>query len=129
MKLKDRILIVIGFIFLTIGVIGLFFPVLPTTPFVLLASACFTSSKRLTDWLKRSNLFGDYIINYKERKGLKKITVIKSLSFLWIMLFISITVIQALWSAILLSCIGIAVTIHVVWMSKPKEKRVNDIRI
>lgn len=122
MKLKAKILIVIGFIFLILGAIGLFFPVLPTTPFVLLASACFTSSKRLSNWLRRNKLFGDYITNYKDRKGLMKITVIKSLSFLWIMLIISIVVIQSLWSSILLPCIGVAVTIHILWIAKPKKR-------
>lgn len=120
MNIKGRFLIVIGFLFLILGIVGLFFPILPTTPLVLLASGCFTSSPRLSSWLKKNQLFGDYITNYKERKGLKKITVIKSLSFLWIMLILSTIVIHSLWSTIVLPSIGVAVTIHVLWMARPK---------
>ncbi|WP_099466859.1 YbaN family protein [Konateibacter massiliensis] len=122
MEIKNKILIAIGFMFLLIGGIGLFLPVLPTTPFVLVAAACFSSNKKLTDWLKKSKLFGEYITNYKERKGLSTITVIKSLSFLWIMLIISIVYIHSMWAAILLPCIGIAVTTHILIIARPKEK-------
>lgn len=123
MNLKRRLLIGLGFIFLLIGAIGVFFPVLPTTPFVLLAAGCFTSSKRLSDWLIRSKLFGEYIINYRERNGLRRKTVIISLSFLWAMLIISILCMHSIWSLILLTCVGVAVTIHILWIARPKTKR------
>lgn len=121
MKLKQIILICFGFAFLLVGIIGVFLPVLPTTPFIILASFCFTSSKRLSEWLMKSRFFGEYITNYKERKGLSKTTVIKSLVFLWIMLTISILSIASLWSAILLPFIGAAVTVHILMIAKPKE--------
>jgi uncharacterized membrane protein YbaN (DUF454 family) len=121
MKLKQKILNSIGFIFLFIGMIGIFLPILPTTPFVLVASFCFASNKKLSDWLKKSKLFGEYITNYKERNGLSKTTVIKSISFLWIMLSISMLVISSLWAVILLTCIGSAVTVHILMIAKPKE--------
>ena len=124
MSIKDRLLIILGFIFLAIGAIGLFFPILPTTPFVLLAAACFTSSKKLSNGLANSQLFGEYIINYRERNGLSNKAVIRSLSFLWSMLMLSIIYIRSLWSTILMPCIGIAVTIHILWIAKPKEKKV-----
>ena len=123
MKLKQKLLIGLGFVFLTLGAIGIFLPVLPTTPFVLLASACFASSKRLTEWLKKSKLFGEYIINYQDRNGLKKSTVIKSLSFLWVMLLLSMYLIGETWAVLLLSFIGSAVTIHILVIAKPKEHR------
>ena len=122
MKLKQKILIGLGFLFLLLGAIGIFLPVLPTTPFVLLASACFSSSKRLTLWLKKSKVFGEYITNYQERNGLKRSTVIKSLSFLWIMLILSMVLIAQIWSVILLTSIGSIVTIHILIIAKPKEK-------
>ena len=123
MKLKQKLLIGLGFVFLTLGAIGIFLPVLPTTPFVLLASACFASSKRLTEWLKKRKLFGEYIINYQDRNGLKKSTVIKSLSFLWVMLLLSMYLIGETWAVLLLSFIGSAVTIHILVIAKPKENR------
>lgn len=121
MNLKKKILIIIGFVFLLIGAIGIFLPILPTTPFVLVAAGCFTSSKRLSEWLKKSKLFGEFIINYRERKGLSNRTVIRSLGFLWIMLTISVISIHSLWSAILMPCVGIAVTTHIILTAKPKK--------
>lgn len=123
MSLKNRLLIILGFVFLVIGAIGVFFPVWPTTPFVLLAAGCFTSSKRLSNWLKKSKFFGEYITNYRERNGLSTRTVIKSLGFLWTMLILSAICVHTLWLTILLFCIGIAVTTHILWIAKPKVKR------
>jgi uncharacterized membrane protein YbaN (DUF454 family) len=123
MNFKKRLLIILGFVFLLLGGIGIFVPILPTTPFVLLAAGCFTSSKKLSNWLENSKLFGEYIVNYRERKGLSKKTVIKSLSFLWIMLAISVVHIGSLWAVILMPCIGIAVTVHILCIAKPKEKK------
>ena len=120
MSLKQKILIIIGFLFLGLGLLGIVLPVLPTTPFVLLASACFASNKKLSGWLSKSKLFGEYIVNYKERNGLKKTTVAKSLSFLWIMLFLSMYFIGAIWAVILLTVVGTAVTVHILVMAKPK---------
>jgi len=129
MKLKQKLLIGIGFLFLLLGAIGIFLPVLPTTPFVLLAAACFSSSKRLTAWLKKSKLFGEYITNYQERNGLKRSTVIKSLGFLWIMLILSMVLIAQIWTLILLTSIGSAVTAHILIIAKPKEKHDGTVNI
>lgn len=123
MNLKNKLLIILGFIFFFMGAVGIFIPVFPTTPFMILAAGCFTSSKRLSAWLEKSKLFGEYITNYRERNGLSKVTVIRSLSFLWIMLMISVIYINSLWAIILMPSIGIAVTTHILWMSKPKPNK------
>lgn len=122
MMLKNRLLTILGFLFLGIGAIGIALPVLPTTPFVLLAAGCFSSNPRLTEWLHKNSIFSNYITNYKERNGLEKRTVVISLVFLWTMLGISIVVIQKLWAAILLPSIGVAVTIHILCIARPKKK-------
>ncbi|HWQ74261.1 MAG TPA: YbaN family protein [Syntrophomonas sp.] len=122
MTIKSRLLIILGFLLLGVGAIGIFLPVLPTTPFVLAAAVCFSGSPRLTAWLRKSRLFSDYITNYQERNGLSRRTVLTSLAFLWIMLGISVAVIKALWAAILMPCIGLAVTIHILCIARPKNK-------
>ncbi|MGI6176627.1 MAG: YbaN family protein [Christensenellales bacterium] len=120
---KSRLLIVLGFVLLAIGAAGIVLPVLPTTPFVLAAAACFSGSARLTAWLHKSRVFSDYITNYKERKGLQKRSVLISLTFLWVTLGVSVALIKALWAAIFLPCVGIAVTIHILYMARrPKGK-------
>ncbi len=121
MKMKHRVLIILGFVLLGFGAPGIFLPLLPTTPFVLAAAACFSGNAKLTGWLHKSKLFSDYIKNYKERGGLQKRSVVISLIFLWTMLGISIAWLQAVWAAILFPCIGVAVTVHILCMARPKH--------
>lgn len=68
---KRAAFILAGFVFLAIGAIGVFIPILPTTPFILLSAACFyKSSERMHHWVTNNKLFGDYIRNYREGKGI-----------------------------------------------------------
>lgn len=120
-KTKRRLLVVLGFVLLAVGALGIFLPILPTTPLVLAAAGCFSGNPKLTAWLRRSPFFADYITCYKKRKGLKKSTVIISLVFLWAMLVLSVFRIQTVWSTILFSVVGLAVTIHIVYISRPKK--------
>jgi len=58
-----------GFLSLILGVIGIFLPVLPTTPFVLLAAGCFArSSPKLHHWLRNTSLFGNILVNWEQNK-------------------------------------------------------------
>lgn len=118
---KGRLLVILGFLLLGLGAIGIFLPILPTTPFVLAAAACFSGNKRLSAWLRKSRFFSDYLTSYSERTGLRKSTVIISLVFLWIMMGISVAWLKTLWASILLPAIGIAVTVHILYMSLPKK--------
>jgi uncharacterized protein len=76
--------ITVGFICLFFGAIGMVLPILPTTPFLLAASACFCkSSPKLNFWLLNNKWFGNYIKNYKAGKGLPLKTKITVLAVLW----------------------------------------------
>ncbi len=74
------VLIGLGSIFLGLGVLGVFLPVLPTTPFVLLAGACYArSSERLHQWLLNSRVLGPSIREWDENRSIgrpAKITAI-----------------------------------------------------
>ncbi len=84
------LLIVAGSISLAVGAIGVFLPILPTTPFLLLAAACYyRSSKRMHRWLLNNKWFGEYIRNYKEGRGLPLKTKIATLALLWITIGVS----------------------------------------
>ena len=68
----------------------------------------------------------EYIKNYRDRNGISRKTMMISLIFLWAMLIISTLHIRKLWFICLMALIGTAVTIHIVWISKPKKRDRND---
>ncbi|HEB93358.1 MAG TPA: DUF454 domain-containing protein [Gammaproteobacteria bacterium] len=69
------ILISLGFLFVALGGLGLVLPVMPTTPFLLLAAACFArSSPRFHDWLLNIHVFGSLIKNWQETRSIPKKT-------------------------------------------------------
>lgn len=116
-------LTVLGFVFLGFGAIGLVLPIWPTTPFVLLSVACFSSTPRIRAKIMRIPFFRDHIENYEKRTGLPRRTVSISLVWLWAMLIISIAIIKTLWISILLIFIGIAVTTHILLMARARNNR------
>ena len=61
MKLINILFILLGLIFTGIGMIGVLVPVLPTTPFLILASYCFVrGSDKFHNWLKATKVYKDY---------------------------------------------------------------------
>ena len=121
MIIKKIVLTILGFIFLGFGAIGIFLPVWPTTPFVLVAVACFSFNPVLKAKLMKIEFIKEHSVNYKERTGLKKKTVIASLALLWISMSVSIILTDKGWLTILLALIGVAVTIHILCIAKPKN--------
>jgi uncharacterized membrane protein YbaN (DUF454 family) len=74
----------IGIISVGLGTAGIFLPLLPTTPFLLLAAACFIrSSDRLYRWLIHNPWFGSYIRNYQEHRALPLRAKVTALILLW----------------------------------------------
>lgn len=72
-KLFKGIYIILGIIFLGVGIIGIVLPVLPTTPFVLLASFCLAKgSDRINNRFKKTKIYREYILNFKENGLTKK---------------------------------------------------------
>lgn len=115
MKLLKAFLIVIGFIAVGLGILGMFLPILPTTPFLLLAAACFAkSSNRFYHWLLNNKWFGSYIKNYREGKGIPLKIKIMALGFLWSTILLStIFFLDNIYVRIVLLLIALAVTIHI----------------
>ena len=113
--LIKTILITAGIFCVGLGITGIFLPVLPTTPFLLLAAALFIrSSKRLYNWLLNNRLFGKYIRDYLEKNGLPLKIKISAISLLWITIGCSVVfVVQILLVRIILILIAIGVTTHI----------------
>lgn len=118
-KIENRflrgILTVLGTILLGLGILGIILPLLPTTPFLLLAAACYSrSSKRFYNWLLGNKWFGMYIKNYREGKGVPLSAKILSVSFLWLtILFSTLFLVENLYVRIILLLVATGVTIHI----------------
>ena len=109
------VLIIAGSFFLGLGIIGIFLPLLPTTPFILLAVSCYArSSKRLHDWLLNNRWIGSYAKNYREGKGIPYKAKVVSISILWVVIGYSVFfVVHILLIKILLIFIAAGVTLHI----------------
>ncbi len=112
-NVKKYIFIFIGSLSLALGIIGIFLPIIPTTPFLLLTSFFYLkSSKKLHDWLINHKLFGEYIYNYITYKGVKKKDKITSLALLYLTLSISFYLVDIMHVRFFLIIVAIGVTIH-----------------
>lgn len=109
-----------------LGAVGLIVPVWPTTPFVLLSIWCFSSMPKIRSKILSISFFRQYYESYTKGSGLSKKTVAASLVFLWSMLIISMLMSKKLFAAIILSTIGVAVTIHIIMIAKKKTKAYNE---
>jgi uncharacterized protein len=114
-KFLKILLIISGTISLVLGIIGIFIPLLPTTPFLLLTAACYIrSSDKFYRKLIENKIIGNYIRNYREKKTLPFKIKITSIAFLWItILYAIIFVAEYLWLRILLGLIAAGVTYHI----------------
>lgn len=126
--LKKYIYIISGFIALGLGVLGIFLPVLPTTPFLLLSAACFSKgSKRFYDALLANKYLGNYIKNYRDKKGLPIREKIITGVLLWVTISISaIFFVDPLWLKFLLFIIAISVSIHLIILKTYKAEKTSD---
>ena len=108
--------IIVGTIALVIGAIGLFLPVIPTTPLILLAAACYyRGSDRLHTWILSSRWFGETIKNYQEGRGLTCDTKVWAISMMWLMILISAWFfVSSLFVRVAIICVAIGVTVYLV---------------
>ena len=127
-RLIRGVLIIAGTLSLGLGIIGIFIPLLPTTPFLLITAYCyFRSSKKLYNWLISNKWFGSYIRNYYEGRGIPLNVKILSVSFLWLTIGFSIYfVVKLLIVWIILIIIAIGVTIHILTIKTLKEEPVEE---
>jgi hypothetical protein len=109
------IMVFAGFLSVALGITGIFVPLLPTTPFLLLAAwFFFRSSEKLYHKLINHKYLGPYIKNYRENKSITKRTKIATIALLWTTIMISaVYATSNLYVRILLLVIAIGVTIHV----------------
>jgi len=117
---KRRLLFAAGTLCTGLGIIGIFVPILPTTPFLLLAAACYMrSSERFYRWLTNNRVFGAYVTNYIEGRGMPLRIKILTIVLLWLAIGLSATfAVQSLAIRIILICVAVGVTVHIVLIRK-----------
>lgn len=123
-RVKRGFYFVFGTIFLTFGGVGVFLPVLPTTPFLLISAACYyKSSERMHRWMLNNRWFGHYLKNYAEGKRISLKAKLFTISLLW--LFITYSIFFAVSNIavqLILLSIAFGVTIHLIRLPTLKEK-------
>ena len=122
MKTKRTLFTVLGCLFLALGAIGVFIPIMPTTPFILLSAACFSAgNSKVATWLRNNRFFGPYLENFKTKQGVSLSLKVISILFVWLGLGISMLIVRIWWVCIILGAVGIGVTIHLL-MIKTKRR-------
>ena len=107
--------IILGTVSLTLGIIGIFLPLLPTTPFLLLTAALyFRGSPRLYQWLLNHKCLGPYIRNFRENKAIPLRAKIISLLLMWgTMVYCIFFLIPLTEIKIVLFLVAVGVTWHI----------------
>lgn len=121
------VLNLIGCIAVALAVLGMFLPLLPTTPFLLLASACFIrGSERMHRWLMNNRLFGEYLRNIENRQGLPLRAKVLALALMWPSLGYSMYIVDRPLVTALLLVTGTGVTVYLLRMKTLKNDGPND---
>jgi len=115
--------LVSGILLVAIGVIGIFLPILPTTIFLILASACFVKgSPKANEWLRNHKILGQYLKNYQDKTGLSIKSKIINIVLLWSMILISAFLfVEELYIRLILIGIAVGVTVHLLMVKTKKE--------
>ncbi len=111
--MRQHVLRALGAAFVGLGFLGVFLPLLPTTPFLLLALACFArSSPTIHDWLINHRMLGPYIVDWERDRSIPigaKITsvVMMSASFGWLALGTNAPAIAIWMTGVILICVAV----------------------
>ncbi len=102
-----------------LGVIGAFLPILPTTPFLILATVLsYNSSPKIRQWLLNHPVFGDTIKNYLANRSIRVTALRNALITLWLSLAVSIWLVGSLWVGIMLLLTGGIVTLYLLRLQR-----------
>lgn len=129
--LKKYLYILLGSVTLVIGTIGIFLPILPTTPLLLLTGFFYLrSSEKLHQWLIHHRIFGAYIYIYVTYKAVSLKTKISAISILWLSILFSMYLIDNNWLRLMLGVIAFSVTVYIsslTTLSKEKTREVKQL--
>lgn len=114
-KVIKAFLIAVGWLSVALGVIGIFLPILPTTPFLLLAAACFMrTSPKFYNWLVGHPRLGKYLVYYLEGKGIPLKAKMYTIALLTISMSLTVYIVPVTAVKILLPLVGVLVALYIV---------------
>ncbi len=108
------ILLISGGVAVALAIVGMFLPVLPTVPFLLLALTCFArSSPRVYDWLLEHTHLGPLVRPYLQGGGLPRAARVKAIALLWGSIGATVLfLLEAPWLKAMLLAIALGVTLY-----------------
>jgi len=107
-------LLTIGWLSVVLGVVGIFLPVLPTTPFLLLAAGCFArSSERFYNWLVNHPKLGPWIRDYLEGNGIPLKGKVYAIGLMWLSISFSCYLVPMFWARTFMLTSAVCVTIYI----------------
>lgn len=116
------LLLAVGWLSVALGVAGIFLPLLPTTPFLLLAAACFMrSSQRFYDWLVSHPRLGPWIGDYLEGNGIPLKGKLYTVGLMWISIGFSCYLVPHLWARVFMLASAVLVSLYI--LLKVKTRR------
>lgn len=108
------LLLGIGWLSIVLGVIGIFLPLLPTTPFLLLAAACFMrSSPRFYHWLVQHPKLGPWVHDYLDGQGIPLRGKVYALSLMWSSIALSCYLVPLIWARLFMLSSAILVSLYI----------------
>ena len=118
-------LIIVGCVSLALGILGIFLPMLPTTPFLLLSAAAWVkASPSLYEWLINHKVLGEYIRNYREHRAIPLRVKIISVSLVWLPIGYCIFAVvdEWWWAQVLMFLLATAISWHILSFNTLKKK-------
>jgi len=117
------LLITLGSVCVGIGIIGIFIPGLPTTPFLLLAAGCYVrGSAKMYNRLLANPVIGKHIRNFREHGGMFLSIKIGSITLMWGMILLSIFLVKNFPFTLIVAAAGIAGTVVMGFVIKTVQK-------
>lgn len=108
------LLLTVGWLSVGLGVLGIFLPVLPTTPFLLLAAACFMrSSQRFYRWLTHHRHLGSWVRDYLNGQGIPRRAKAYAIGLMWLSILLSAYLVPVAWVRVLLLISASLVSLYI----------------
>lgn len=115
-------LVILGTLFVVIGIAGIFLPILPTTPFMLLAAACYAkSSRRFYNWLMNNKILGPIIREWRQYRAIPRRA--KTIAMLLLVTTFGSSIfffVPILWVKLLLACMCVSM-LYFMWRIPVRE--------